>query len=483
MQDRSSATVLSLPDGERRATALGVVGRGLAGVRTGRKCVWLLLAMAAGCGGQNPGQVQAATDTDGVVTTSVDGGEQGVDETGVQAPNYCIYNNDNSDLAGVKHQCNLEYDLEVTFTVSPLGGADFQVPLSVIGVLTASDESTYEHPFVMACCTDIRDASGWPFADTCDTYQHKACMSDFIQHVCSAPGNWLAASADDFLGNGKEAIQGAAKWLNDHRQDCYDHFWQGSDSLFDADYCSTEFDGFFDHTPWEPSESFQYTLPLSDAVLFEVSNIVVAPHSSFGQNVPLEPPTPADSCSNPDGNNGEVPPLSTVEPVEESFAPVAPVPIEVIGPALAGELITGTGVFDTGSMLQWTTNRLGALELERWVMTEAGATSVGTSSIRASVDHFKLALVRPVTAKATTSGWHIDPTIARFALSATVDSNGYDVQATNSTSIELHEVTAGEDACPTQFHSCVVTDPFTIVHEDEAGQSWKLSIPAITWQL
>ena len=30
--------------------------------------------------------------------------------------------------------------------------------------------------------------------------------------------------------------------------------------------------------------------------------------------------------------------------------------------------------------------------------------------------------------------------------------------------------------------SCLVSGPFTIVYEDEAGLSWKLSVPAITWQ-
>lgn len=114
----------------------------------------------AGCGGGNDDVKQTSSETDGVVTTSVDGGGESVDETGASVPNYCIYNSDNGGLAGVKHQCNLEYDLDVTFTVTLGDGSSFDVPLSVTGVQTASDESTYEHPFVMACCTDIRDAPG-----------------------------------------------------------------------------------------------------------------------------------------------------------------------------------------------------------------------------------------------------------------------------------------------------------------------------------
>jgi len=374
-----------------------------------------------------------------------------------------------------------KYDLDITFTVSPLVGAPFEVPLSATSVQTVSDESTYEHPFVMACCTDIRDAAGWPFADTCGTEHHRACMSDFIQHVCNAPGNWLAATADDFLGNGKEAIEAAAKWLSEHRQECYDHFWEGPDALYDPMYCVPEFDDFFDHTPWAPSETFRYVLPLSNAVLAEVSNIVVAPRSSLGQHVPLEPPGAAEACSHPNGNDGEVPPLSSIEPVGDSFAPVVPAPIEVVGPELAGEIVRGTGDFGTESLLQWSRNG-DMLELERWVMTEAATTTIGTSALRASVEHFELALVRPVKAKMSTSRWHLDPGSARFILGATVEGSGSSVQATNSTSIELHTVEGGVGACPTNAGSCLVSDEFTIAYEDDVGQHWKLSVSIMTWQ-
>jgi hypothetical protein len=444
---------------------------------------WLAVPLVVGCGGGDNGFKQTSSETDGVITTSVDGGDEGLDETGVEPPHYCIYNSDNGGLVGVKHQCSLEYDLAVTFTVTLADGSSFDVPLSAFAVLTASDESTYEHPFVMACCTDIRDAPGWPFEDTCITYHHEACMSDFIQHVCNAPGNWLAAAADDFLWNGKEAIEAAAEWLNEHKQECYDHFWKGPDALQDAMLCDAEFDGFFDHTPWEPSETFQYVLPLSTVVIAEVSDIVVAPSSAFGQNVPIEPPTPGEACSHPDGNNGEVPPLEPLEfVVDDSFAPVAPAPIEMAGPVLAGEAFRGLGDVGTGSVLQWTESRPGELSLERWAMTEAAATVAGTPSLRVDVDHFKLALARPVTAKAVANGWRVAPGAARFFLGATVEGQGYDVQATNSSDIELHKVSGGAQGCPTQVSSCLVSGPFTIVYDDEAAQSWKLSVPAITWQ-
>lgn len=478
MQDRD-VDVRSFPlQSGGRDHALGLrrpVGR--RGVTSG--CVGLVVVGLAACGGGDEGFKQTSTDTDGVVTTSVDGGAQ--DETGIDPPYYCIYNNDNGGLSGVKHQCNLEYDLDVTFTVTLADGSISNIPLGVTGVLTASDASTYEHPFVMACCTDIRDAQGWPFADTCEAEQHRACMSDFIQHVCNAPGNWLATASDDFLGDGKEAIQAAAAWLNDHKQECYDHFWLGPDALSTAEECDPQFDGFFDHTPWEPGESFLYVLPLTDLVLAEVSNIVVAPRSSFGQNVPLEPPIPGEACGNPDGNNGEVPPLSSLEPAD-SFAPVAPAPIEMVGPELAGEVVRGLGEVGADSFLQWTMSRPGELSLEHWVMTESAATTAGTRSFRVGVEHFKLTLARPMTAKATSNGWRIGPAAARFVLGATVEGRGHELQATNSSDIELHTVHGGTNGCPTRVGSCLVSGSFTIVHEDEAGQSWKLHVPAITWQ-
>jgi hypothetical protein len=455
-----------------------------------RRAEWRVAApmtgflVLVGCGaGSNPGD-QNATETDGVVTTSVDGGSDGgsADETGSIPPYYCIYNDANAGLSGVKHQCNLEYDLDVTFTVSLADGSSFQIPLGVTAVQTATDESTYEHPFVMACCTDIRDAEGWPFDDTCIVEHHKACMSDFVQHVCNAPGNWLEAEADDFLFDGKEAIQAAAKWLNDHKQECYDHFWLGQDLLFDADYCVPEYDDFFDHTPWEPTESFIYVLPLTNAVLAEVSNIVVAPRSSFGENVPLEPPALPETCSNPGSNDGEVPPLSSLGTGADSFAPVAPAPIELEGPKLGGSRVRGNGDVGTGSLLEWTTAEAGARKLERWVMTEMAATTASTESARVGVDHFKLTLARPVTAKAREDRWHVEPDAARFVLGATVDGQGSSVQATNATDIELRTVAGGTGPCPTEGGACMESGPFTITYEDETQQSWTLHVPRLVWR-
>jgi hypothetical protein len=459
-----------------------------------------LLLVLCGCGGGGGtpfGQTAGATETDGVVTTSVDGGAEGAgdntdgaDETAGepqdpdQIPYYCIYNDDNPmDLVGVKHQCNLEYDLDISFWVTPLVGPAFQVPLVADSVQTLND-STYAHPYVMACCTDVTTRPEWPFDDSCSYLHHTACLSDFLEHVCDAPGVWLEKAAHDYVGQGAEAIEAAADWFKDHRQECYDHFWMGPDALSGANLCDPEFDSTFHHTPWEPHESWTYYEPITHLVVAEVSNVVIAPHSSLDEHVPQAPPIAAESCMLPDSNNGETPPLSLPGPTGSTgilASPVAPVSINVVGPELAQEAISGSGDFSTDSVLQWHTNGSNLLEIERWSMVEDAATTVGTSSLTASVDGFKLDLLGPETAAVITGGWEIGAESALFNLIATVDSVGSNVQATNAVPIKLYAVNGGVGACPATVVSCLVSRPFTIGYEDAFGHSWELDIPTTTW--
>lgn len=441
-----------------------------------------LLVVGTGCGGgEHAPPVQGQTDTDGIVTTGVNGTDDtGADETGAEAPYYCIYNDDNPlNLVGVKHQCELEYDLDITFTVSPPVGPDFQVPLQVSSVQTVSDDSTYEHPYVMACCTDVTDHPDWVFADSCDYEHHRACFSDFIEHICDAPGVWLESAAHDYVGQGAEAIQAAANWFKDHRNECYSHFWNGPDALSEADLCSTDFDGRFDHTPWEPNLTWSYEV--LGVELAEVSNVVIAPRSSLDEDVPLAPPSGAESCTNPNNNNGETPPLSLPGTAGTIVSPAAPVSINVVGPTFADEVISGSGDFATNSVLQWRTNSANALEIERWTMIESSPTSVGTSSVTASVDGFKLNLLGSHTATSITGGWQFGAESALFNLIATVDGIGSNVQASNVTPIKLHTVSGGVGTCPTYVSSCLVSRPFTIGYDDTFGQTWELDIPTTTW--
>jgi hypothetical protein len=446
-----------------------------------RVVVCLLLATHAGCGTEHPEPDQSNTETDGVMTTGVDGGS--ADETGAEMPYYCIYDKDNPlNLVGVKHQCGLEYDLEITFTVSPPYGSDYQVPLSVDAVQTVSDSSTYEHPYVMACCTNVTTHPDWPFDDSCNYAHHRACLSDFIEHICGAPGVWLERAAKDFVGQGGEAIQAAATWFKAHRNDCYEHFWTGPDALSDADYCSSEFDGFFDHTAWEPNVTISYQDPITQLVISEAFDFRIAPRSSVDQVVPKAPPSSAEACSLPNSNNGETPPLSLPSASGIIVSPAAPVSINIVGPELAQEPMSGSGDFGTHSVLQWHTTSTNTLEIEQWTMVERASTRVGTSSVTASVDGFKLDLLGSHTAAVVMGGWQLGAGAALFNLIATVDGAGANVQATNATPIKLYTVSGGVGACPTYVASCLVSRPFTIGYEDAFGQTWELDVPTTTWK-
>lgn len=115
-----------------------------------------LLAGAA-CGEAVPpstNQPGLDTETDGVFTSGADGA--GVDETG-EVPAYCITNDDNPQgLEGVIHLCDITYDLDIELSVDPFFGSNYQEGHSVT-VQTLNMPSTYEHPFVAACCTDVAD--------------------------------------------------------------------------------------------------------------------------------------------------------------------------------------------------------------------------------------------------------------------------------------------------------------------------------------
>jgi hypothetical protein len=434
-----------------------------------------LLLVVGGCGGGGSDQEQVNTETDGVVTTGVS--DEGADETAEQPPYFCIYNEDNPGYVGVKHQCSLEYDLDISFTVTPPVGPSFVVPMSLTGVQTLND-STYEHPFVMACCSHVTDHADWPFADSCGYLHHKACLSDFIEHICDAPGVWLQQAAHEHIGQGAEAIEAAASWFKGHRQDCYDHFWLGPDALYDVDDCAPEFDGFFDHTPWEPGKNWSYNI-LGIGVA-EISDVVIAPRSSLGESVPQAPPPDAQSCTAPDSNNGETPGFSVLSGAGELVSPVAPVSIDVMGPAVGQEAIRASGDLSTDSVLQWSRHGADELEIERWSMVEHAATSIGTSALTASVEGFRLELLGPRTAATAIGGWQVDERAALFNLVATIDGIGSNVQATNATPIRFHVGSGGVGACPTTV-ACLVSRPFTIDYEDALGRSWVLDIPTITW--
>lgn len=425
---------------------------------------------------------QDDTDSDGVVTTGIGGASDGaVDESGNEgdaAPHYCIYSNNPNGLEGIRHQCNMEYDLDISFKVTPLIGAPFEKSISISGVQTLND-STYERPFVMACCTDITEAPGWPYADSCTSAHHRPCFSDFIEHICAAPGDWLERAALEHSFDGKMAIEAASKWFNDHRNDCYQHFWSGPDALDSLSMCSPDLDGKITHTPWKPGKTWSYVI--DEQVLATVSDVEIKPTSWLGTAVPHPPPASPATCMLPDQNDSVAPPFPQQSKMGMLVHPVSPAPIGLTGPELAGEVITGAGDLGPESLARWTLDDSGPIVLTSWMMTGSAPTEAGNGSWSVDVEHFTVALIGGLHGDATGGEWEADAETAAFNLGAKVDGVAYSIQAANATPIQLQIVSGGTGGCPTQAASCLFTGPFSIAYQDAIGQDWILDLPSVIW--
>lgn len=452
---------------------------------------WLFVGSA--CGEAVPpstDQPGLETETDGIFTSGVDGGD-GADETG-EEPVYCITNDDNPQgLEGVKHLCDITYDLDIALTVDPFFGSNYSEGHSVVGVQTVAPPSTYEHPFVSACCTDITEHPSWPVADTCALPHQMACMSDLIEHVCHAPGTWLLKLANNGIGigNGEMAIEAAAEDFmygyttdmegNNLRQQCINHFMKGPDDLIEANLCGEDFVGGFDHEPFSPGVSWTY---LGNTVF----DVTITLRSSFATGGVEPPPTPAETCSNPPDNNGEVPPFSHPGSLGGFVVPVDGVPVEVYGPEFDDEYIEGAGDFGTDSRMHRYVKATSPynLVIDQWVMYEDAASMVGTPSVSATVDGFKLELVGANTgASDGLGGWSIAAGGAIFNLSASIGGLGYSVPTMNDTDIDFHEVSSGADDCPAGLPSpCLVSSAFSIDYTDLDAGVWTLEMPEITWK-
>ncbi|MCA9709337.1 MAG: hypothetical protein KDK70_26070 [Myxococcales bacterium] len=414
-----------------------------------------------------------------------DGGDAGMatdgaDDTGDggMVPYFCIYGENEQGWVGTKHQCNMEYDLDIVLTIDPPVGDPFEHTLAVIGVQTF-DDSTYERPFVMACCTDITQSSGWPYADTCESIHQRACMSDFIEHICAAPGAWLSRAALDHTLQGREAIEAAAAWFDQHRNDCYQHFWLGPDALHAIESCSSELDGLFEHTPWEPGRTWTYEI-LGVGVA-SVSNVRVEPRSWSGAKVPQPPPSPAATCSLPDGNNGVAPPFPDTEEMGVLGKPLAPALLHVDGPLLGEEVVSGIGEVGVESQVRWAIDDGGSLSISHWVMTEHAPAEVGTASWSVGVERYELALIGTQRASGMPEGWQIGAESAAFGLMATIEGVATSIHAVNASPLGFQIIAGGSEGCPSKVASCLVSGPFSIAHEDSLGQAWSLDVPSMIW--
>ncbi|MCH9688640.1 MAG: hypothetical protein K0V04_44825 [Deltaproteobacteria bacterium] len=392
----------------------------------------------------------------------------------------CLYT-DQSDpnAAGIVHQCSAEYDAVLSFDFDPIVGGTQSISRA-INANTAKD-STYESPFAAACRSDINGVPGWsPGDDTCATQQHRACYSDLMQHICNIAPVILRDVASDFSGNGGASIEEAAQWFIDNRANCYNHFWAGADQLHQDDYCTAEFDGFYDHPDWTPGASF--TIELAGNVIAQVQNFSLEARTAFndtGVLLPTPPATPT-ACLGPVDNEGEVPPVSTPGAGAVQTVLASSTPVDVLGPPWLGEQIIGSGAFGVASLLAYSTTG-NDIVIEKWAMMHAGPGVVGTSSLSATASAFKLQQVGERMASLSGSYYRIAPGDGLFHLSAVVDGVSDYVVAHNSTRIDYYQASGGIGACPTMVPTCLVSRPFTIEYTDIFGDLWEVDIGSATW--
>ncbi len=160
---------------------------------------------------------------------------------------------------------------------------------------------------------------------------------------------------------------------------------------------------------------------------------------------------------------------------------VAPSSVNVSGPQWQGQVMSGAGNFAPGGSLHryLTTNKLTVDEL---LLVEDAPTTAGTASIQVPVDGFVLRLAAPLVAPKVGSRYSAPIGAARFLLQATMDGQGYYVQAQNSTTMQFYTVAPGVGLCPTSVPGCLVSRPFAVEYVDAFGGSWDLDIGAATWR-
>lgn len=284
----------------------------------------------------------------------------------------------------------------------------------------------------------------------------------------------IEAAAEDFIYGYTTDMDG-----NNLRQQCINHFIGGPDNLIEADLCSEDFDGFFEHEPFSPGISWTY---LGNTVF----DVTVTLRSSFSDGGVEPPPTPARSCDAGPDNNGEVPPFSLPGPSGGFVVPVDAVPIEVYGPEFDEEYIEGLGDLGTNSRMHryFKTTSPYNLVVGQWVMYEDDAATVGTPSVSVVVDGFKLEIVGSHVVQADgLGGWSIPGGMAIFNLSASTGGIGYGIPSVNATDIDFHEVNIGVGDCPTFAPShCLVSGAFSIEYTDLDVGFWSLEVPEITWR-
>lgn len=386
----------------------------------------------------------------------------------------CYLQDDSSYQNGVVQWCNGEYELDLDFTFNSLAGGNS--PQSYSSNVQLVNDSTYDKPLAAACCTDVTDVPGWaPGDDTCALPHHGACYSDLVQQICNVVPAFLADFENQNTFNGNGVITDAKKWFKNN-QDCYDHFWEGSDNLVGADYCTSAFDTFYVHPDWEPGNSWT-----NNTWNTSIGNFSIGLRSKLKDSVVFTAHNePLESCIGPADNDGVLPPFSELVPGSVKAFATSSVGLDVSGPEWNSEVISGTA---DASSESWIGFRAGAtdLTLDGWSMVESATASIGTSTFSSKIKKFEVQLLGRHVAPDTGRFFEFAKGEALFALGGAVDSESDYVTTTNSSRIELYVRQPGSGGCPSTADSCLVNKPFRLTYEDTLGQTWEVDVASMMW--
>lgn len=439
-----------------------------------------LIATAIACQHEHPTIDVGATETDAHITMlptapGEAGGDEGADVTGGDEGG--CFPEPIDGVSGVKYQCSLEYDVMVGYHVNVGGGID-EYDRFPSSTAQSGNDSTYEHPSVAACCTELDELP----EDSCMLPHHAACFVDLVQHACYSVEKMMQADAESIVvGDGHDAILHAATAVADLRVDCFRTLWLGGDETCDEgdvcamDFCTFAHDSFDDLPTWNAGISVVYGLAT-------VSNIQMSLSTLLQGDVLVPLPDPADTCTDQHENDGVPPPSTSPGSVGSFLSPVADVPIDVVGPEYGGEVIAGAGEFSQTSELHRYFPTTTSLAIDYWTMVEEGPTSIGTSVATAAVDAFQLQLVGPETFPLVSGLYRLGAGAVLFSLEATVDGQGDAVMAHNKNTVAFYTVSGGVGSCPAGLPTCLVNRPFTIQYDDAFGDHWELDIPSTTWR-
>ena len=453
---------------------------------TEQRPLFALLALALNACKEPPNET-IAQETDGFGTGGVicnDDEPGGVDETGDdgigEAP-HCLTERDPNATGYVKHQCSGAYDLTVSALVTPLVGSAFTVSEDAPGVVPAN-EAGYDDAWTAACCSPGLDEYQGACDDleTCGSAYYPACWSAHLSHICRGIDGWLyKMGLEQGPGAGSAILKEVAQDIaQNHRQDCFEHFWNDPpDELSQADLCDVGYGSFFNHTPWELNKTWEYTGGV------KVQNLKVELRTHATPWFVLPPPAAgAESCNGPYLNDGALPPFpQSVVPFGPWLVPLDPIPVDAVGPVWNTSTIMGQGMFGSDSVMRAAEDD-DDLRIFDWSLVGDGPTTVGTPRVRADVSKYAVDLIGGITAEGIDSvTFRVPAGEAPFRLRATVDDVSSDVTAANADPIWFEVVSGGSSGCPSWAAYCIYVEPFTIDFVDPDEDEWTLEIDEMWW--